>query len=155
VLGLFAVVVGAVHVKDFFALGEGWSLRIPRSAKPGIYARTRAIVAARSLWLAMAGAFALAVVVNVIELLCTAGLPALYTQVLVQHDLAPAERYAYLALYDVAYMLDDAIMVAIAVVTLGKRKLQERGGRWLELLSGVTILVLGALLLAAPELLVW
>lgn len=155
VLGLFAVVVGVVHVKDFVAPGEGPSLSIPESAKPGIYARVRAIVAAKSLWLAIAGAFALAVVVNVIELLCTAGLPALYTQVLVHHRLSAGERYAYLALYDLAYMLDDGIMVAIAIVTLGKRKLQERGGRWLKLLSGATILTLGALLLLAPELLVW
>lgn len=154
-LGMFAVVVGSVHVKDFFAFGKGVSFSIPESAKPGIYARTRAIVAAKSLWLAIAGAFALAVVVNVIELLCTAGLPALYTQVLVHHQLSSAERYAYLALYDVAYMLDDGIMVTIAIVTLGKRKLQERGGRWLKLLSGATILVLGVLLLVAPELLVW
>jgi glutaredoxin len=155
VLGAFAVTVGAVHVKDFFAFGKGISFSIPESAKPGIYARTRKIVAAKSLWLAVAGAFALAVVVNVIELLCTAGLPALYTQVLVQHRLSPAERYAYLALYDLAYMLDDGIMVIIAIVTLGKRKLQERGGRWLKLLSGATILVLGVLLLVAPQLLVW
>jgi glutaredoxin len=155
VLGGFAVVVGVVHVKDFFAFGKGISFSIPESAKPGIYARTRRIVAAKSLWLAVAGAFALAVVVNVIELLCTAGLPALYTQVLVHHHLSPAERYGYLALYDLAYMLDDGIMVTIAIVTLGKRKLQERGGRWLKLLSGTTILVLGVLLLVAPQLLVW
>lgn len=155
VLGAFAVIVGTVHVKDFFAFGKGISFSIPESAKPGIYARTRKIVAAKSLWLAVAGAFALAVVVNVIELLCTAGLPALYTQVLVHHRLSSAERYAYLALYDLAYMLDDGIMVTIAIVTLGKRKLQERGGRWLKLLSGATILVLGVLLLIAPQLLVW
>lgn len=38
---------------------------------------------------------------------------------------------------------------------LGRQKLQERIGRWLKLLSGVTILVLGTLLLFAPGALVW
>jgi threonine/homoserine/homoserine lactone efflux protein len=104
---------------------------------------------------AIAGAVVLAIMVNVIELLCTAGLPALYTQVLVQHGVDPAGRYAYLLLYVLAYMLDDAIMVAIAVVTLGRKKLQERSGRWLKLLSGATILVLGCLLIFAPDVLVW
>jgi uncharacterized membrane protein HdeD (DUF308 family) len=52
-------------------------------------------------------------------------------------------------------MLDDSIMVGIAVVTLGRRKLQERGGRWLKLLSGVVILLLGLLLIVAPRALVW
>jgi len=154
-LGLLAVVVGVVHVKDFFALGKGVSLSIPESAKPGIYARVRAIVRAESLVAAIVGAVVLAVMVNLIELLCTAGLPALYTQVLVQHCVSPAGRYGYLFLYILAYMLDDSIMVGLAVVTLGRRKLQERTGRWLKLVSGATILVLGALLIFAPGALVW
>ena len=54
-----------------------------------------------------------------------------------------------------AYVFDDALMVTIAVVTLGQHRLQERGGRWLKLLSGAVILVLGAMLLLAPEMLVF
>jgi uncharacterized membrane protein HdeD (DUF308 family) len=97
----------------------------------------------------------LAVLVNVIELVCTAGLPALYTQVLVQQGVSTGERYGYLALYNLAYMLDDSIMVGIAVITLGKRKLQEKAGRWLKLLSGAVILLLGSLLIFAPQVLLW
>ena len=47
-------------------------------------------------------------------------------------------------------MLDDAILVTIGIVTLGKKKLQERGGRWLKLISGLTIFALGTMLLARP-----
>jgi hypothetical protein len=48
-------------------------------------------------------------------------------------------------------MLDDAIMVAIVVLTLGKKKLQQSGGRWLKLVSGLAILLLGIVMLARPE----
>lgn len=154
-LGVVALGVGVVHVKDFFALHRGVSLSIPESAKPGIYARMRRIVTAERLPAALAGAALLAVMVNVIELLCTAGLPALYTEVLASHALSPSRRYAYLALYDAAYMADDTVMVAIAVATLGRRKLQEHAGRWLKLLSGSIILVLGVLLILKPEWLAW
>ena len=51
--------------------------------------------------------FTLAILVNVIELLCTAGLPALYANILMQQGLSSAGRYAYLGLYIVAYMFDD------------------------------------------------
>jgi glutaredoxin len=155
VLGVMALVIGAVNVKDFFAFEKGISFSIPDRAKPGIYARVRAIVRAESLGAAIAGATVLAVLVNVIELVCTAGLPALYTQVLVQQGVSRGERYGYLALYNLAYMLDDSLMVGIAVVTLGKRKLQERAGRWLKLLSGAVILLLGSLLIFAPQALLW
>lgn len=155
VLGSVALVIGAVNIKDFFAFGKGISFSIPEKAKPGIYARVRAIVRAENLWAALAGATVLAVLVNVIELVCTAGLPALYTQVLVQQGVSAGARYGYLALYNVAYMLDDSVMVGIAVVTLGRHKLQERAGRWLKLVSGVAIVALGLLLILAPGALVW
>ncbi len=46
VLGALAVGIGLVNVKDFFAFRQGFSLSIPDSAKPGIYARIRRIVQA-------------------------------------------------------------------------------------------------------------
>ncbi len=150
-LGLMAIAIGSIHVKDFFAFRQGLSLSIPEAAKPGIYARMRRIVTAENLPAAVAGAFALAVLVNVVELLCTAGLPAVYTSVLAQQGFSASGRYAYLLLYIVAYMFDDAIMVAGVVWSLSRLKLQEAGGRWLKLVSGGVILLLGLVMLFRPE----
>jgi hypothetical protein len=149
-LGLVGLFVGSVNVKDFFAFHRGLTFSIPESAKPGLYRRMRTVVQAETLPLALAAAAVLAVLVNFIELLCTAGLPALYTQILASLELPAWKRYVYLGLYDVFYMLDDMIMVSIAVVTLGHRKLQERGGRWLKLLSGAVMLTLASILLFRP-----
>lgn len=151
ILGLAAMCIGSVHIKDFFAFRTGPTLSIPEAAKPGIYDRMRRIVTAENLAAAVAAAFVLAVLVNVVELLCTAGLPALYTEILSQRDYGPATRYGFLALYIAAYMFDDMIMVGIAVATLSRFKLQQSGGRWLKLISGVVILGLGFLLLLRPE----
>ncbi len=153
-LGVLALFVGSVHVKDFFAFHQGVSLSIPDSAKPGIYARVRGIVTAQHLWGALIGASVLAVLVNIIELLCTAGLPALYTQILMLQKLPAWENYLYLALYNVAYMFDDSVMVAVVVVTLGRRKLQQQQGRWLKLVSGLVIVLLGLVLLFKPAWLI-
>jgi hypothetical protein len=127
---------------------------IPESAKPGIYDRIRRVISAPSMTAALAGAVVLAVLVNVVELLCTAGLPALYTQILMYREYPPWKNYAYLGLSNLCYMFDDAIMVPAAVSTLSHRRLQEREGRWLKLFSGLVILVLGLLLLFRPEWLV-
>ena len=94
----------------------------------------------------------LAVVVNFVELLCTAGLPAIYTAVLTQHALSPLAHYGYLGLYNAAYIFDDALMVTIAVATLGRHKLEEREGRWLKLISGAVMIGLGLLLVVKPAL---
>ena len=153
-LGLLALTMGAIHIKDFFAFKVGVTLSIPEGAKPGLYDRIRKVVAAPSLGAALAGAIVLAVLVNVIELLCTAGLPALYTQILIYRQYPPWKNYAYLGLYNLAYMADDSLMVAIAVSTLSRKRLQEKEGRWLKLISGVVIALLGCLLLFKPEWLV-
>jgi len=153
-LGCLAVGIGSIHIKDFFAFKQGLSLSIPDSAKSGLYARVRRIVTAESLIGAIVGASVLAVLVNMIELLCTAGLPALYTQILTMHGLPAWQNYAYLLLYNMAYMADDSVMVGLVVVTLGRRKMQERHGRWLKLLSGVVIASLGVVMIVKPEWLV-
>lgn len=151
VLGGVAVAVGAVHLKDWVAFGHGPSLSIPEAAKPGIYRRIRNLLRARSLAATLAGAVTLAVLVNIVELLCTAGLPALYTQILTLRPLPQAHYYGYLALYNLAYLLDDLAMVTIVVVTLDRMKLQERAGRWLKGLSGSVMLLLGLVLLLRPQ----
>lgn len=42
-------------------------------------------------------------------------------------------------------------MVAVVVTTLNRFKLQESGGRWLKLVSGSVVLVLGLVMLLKPE----
>ncbi len=150
-LGSLALFVGAINVKDFFALHRGISLSIPESAKPGFYARVRGILQAEHLAGAMVGIVVLASLVNIIELLCTAGFPALYTQILMMQQLPAWEYYGYLGLYNLAYILDDSLMVTIAVVTLSRKKLSYDAGRWLKLTGGVVMLSLGLLLIAKPE----
>ena len=150
-LGGIAILVGVINVKDGFAVQSGPSLTIPEAAKPGLYARVRRILRAENLPGAFVGVVGLAVLVNTIELLCTAGLPAVYTHILTLQQLPWWAYYGYLGLYNVAYMLDDSLMLVLAVITLSRRKLQEAAGRWLKLVSGVVMLGLGIVLMAKPE----
>jgi len=154
VIGVLAITIGVIHVKDYFAFGKGVSLSIPDSVKPTLYMRVRNVLHAQNLFAALAGVAIVAVMVNMVELLCTAGLPALYTQVLTLYPMPTVQYYLYLVLYNLAYIFDDALMVGIAVFTMNKFKLQEKQGRWLKLLSGVVILMLGILLIIAPGMLI-
>ena len=149
--GLLAVVVGAVSVKDFFLFGRGVSLSIPESKKPDIFRRARAILAADNLPAMLMATVFLAVAANFYELLCTAGFPMVYTRILTLGEPSASVRYLYLALYNLIYVLPLAAIVVVFARTLGARKLGEREGRLLKLLSGTMMLELGVLLLLAPE----
>jgi glutaredoxin len=154
-LGSIAMAIGAINLKDFIlGFNRGVSLSIPDSAKPGIYARMRNVMNGSKLINALLAVALLAVAVNFIELLCTAGFPAIYTAVLAQQDLTPAAHYGYLGLYILGYITDDTLMVAMAVTALSSNKLSENAGRWLKFVSGAVMLALGAVLLFRPEWLI-
>jgi glutaredoxin len=151
ILGSIAGLAGAINIKDFWAFQRGISLSIPDAAKPGLYARMRRILQAENIVVALLGTVMLAVLVQTVELVCTAGLPALYTRILTMRQLDRWAYYGYLALYNMAYMLDDVLVLAIGVITMSHYRLQERAGRWLKLISGLVMAGLGAVLLLQPK----
>lgn len=149
--GGLALVIGLVNVKDHFWFKRGVTLSIPEGAKPGLFARMRALVATTSWPSLVVGTVVLAAAANTYELLCTAGFPMVFTRILTLHGLPPAGYYLYLAFYNLIYVIPLALIVVLFTVTLGARKLSEAQGRALKLLSGLMLLGLGGLLLLAPH----
>ena len=155
VVGLFAAVIGFINIKELFFFKKGISLSIPESVKPKLFVRMRKLVHESSLPIALVGVSILAFTVNTIELLCTAGFPAVYTKILTLNNLSAFSYYAYLFLYIVMYMIDDMIVFTIAVVALSSKKLTEKQGKWMKFIAGFMMLVLGLLLVFKPELLMF
>jgi len=151
IIAIIALLAGALNLKDFWRYGWGISLSIPAAAKPGIYGRMRRILEARSLAAALFGVLVPGILVQIVEFMCTSGFPALFTRILTLQHLGKLSYYAYLALYDLAYMLDDVIILSIGVITLSQRRLQEREGRWLKLASGLVMIGLSVYLLLSPH----
>jgi hypothetical protein len=153
IAGAIAVVLAVLNIKDYFLPGRGLSLSIPDEAKPGLFARMRRLTTAGALPPVIAGTVALAIVANSYELLCTAGFPLVFTRVLTLSDLSTPAYYGYLGLYNVVYVIPLLVIVGVFVATLGSRKLSEREGRVLKLMSGTMMLGLGFVLLFVPDLL--
>jgi glutaredoxin len=151
VAGAVALIIGLLNVKDYFWLHQGPTLSIPEHAKPGLFRRMRGLVAADNLGAMLFGTVALALAANSYELLCTAGFPMVFTRVLTLNDLSSGAHYGYLVLYNLIYILPLLTIVLVFTFTLGSRKLSEDQGRVLKLLSGLMMLALGVLMLAAPE----
>ena len=82
--------------------------------------------------------------------MCSAGLPAVYTQILSLSQLSVLSYYFYLVLYIVFYMLDDIIVFIIAMTTLQLTGLSGKYARWSRLIGGAILLILGILLIFKP-----
>ncbi len=153
VAGMIATAIGLLNVKDYLAFHQGPSLTIPEDVKPRLFRRMRGLLAADRPGAMLLATIALSLAANSYELLCTAGFPMVYTRVLTLHGLTPLQHYAYLALYNLIYVLPLLVIVAVFTATLGRRKLTQWQGRLLKLLSGLMMLGLGIVMLVAPELL--
>jgi thiol-disulfide isomerase/thioredoxin len=151
IAGLLALAVAGLNIKDYFWFKEGPSLSIPDSAKPGLFKRMRDIVTTGSLGPMLASTVLLAIVANSYELLCTAGFPMVYTRTLTLAKLETWQYYAWLAAYNVIYVIPLLAIVIVFVKTMGARKLSESEGRILKLVSGFMMLGFGLLLLLAPQ----
>ena len=155
IIAVIALTFGAINVKDFFAFKKGISLTIPNSVKPKLFKKMRSITQGEMNVSLLVGTILLAIFVNLIELACTLGLPAIYTRILTMQNLPPLTYYLYLALYNIVYVVPLAIIVGVFAYSMGGRKLSENQGRLLKLLSGALMLALGLTMLFAPELLMF
>ena len=143
----------------FFFLLEYWTkpdaaCRITNSnRRQKIMNAFRSVVNNNRLLLSVAGMIILAIMVNFIELLCSAGIPAVYTQVLALNDLSLTSYYTHIGLYIAVFMIDDIAIFATAMIALRVTGLTSKYARYSHLIGGVILLVIGAVMLLRPELL--
>jgi len=154
-VGVVAVVMGVINCKDFFFFKKGVSLTIPESAQPKLFKKMRDVVHTAALPGMIAGTIALAVTANLIELLCTAGFPAIYTRILTLQNFSTAQYYLYLGFYNAVYVIPLAVIVGVFAWKMGGRKLSEKEGRILKLIGGALMLALGLIMLFKPQLLMF
>ena len=153
IAGLLAVVIASINIKDYFWFKRGVSLSISDENKPALFDRVRQLLRLDSLPTVISATVVLAIVANSYELLCTAGFPMVYTRILTLNALPEQSYYLYLLLYNFIYVLPLLAIVTLFSIKLGSRKLSEKEGMVLKLLSGVMMLMLGLLLLVAPQML--
>jgi hypothetical protein len=151
VIGLVALGAGFYYLREF-VLNKAAVCEVTRpERRRRVFERLRSLASERRFAVALAGIVLLAFAVNVVELLCSAGIPAIYTQVLALNALPRWEYHAYLALYILVFMLDDLVVFVTAMVTLEVAGATGQYARYGHLVGGGVLLAVGALMLLRPE----
>lgn len=150
-VAVFALGAGVWYLREYFNNPEMVCQVTAAPRRRQILERLRQLALHERLWPALLGVVLLALAVNVVEFLCSAGIPAVFTQVLALSQLPLWQYYAYLLLYLLVFLLDDLVVFALAVSALQWAGQSSRYTRWSRLLGGALLLVLGAVLLLRPE----
>ncbi len=150
-VGLFALGAGTYYLREFLRHPEDACAVTSPGQRQRLMDRLRGAIAERSFLLAILGIVTLAVAVNAIELLCSAGIPAVYTQVLAMSDLSRPAYFGYLLLYISVFLLDDIVVFVTAMLTLQATGLASTYARYSHLIGGVILGAVGLLLMLKPE----
>lgn len=149
IIGVIAIISGALHLRDYCLQRTGCKAT-DKKKRSKVFTQIQKIINARSFWIALLGISVLAVSVNMLELVCSAGLPAIYTQVLALANLATWQYYAYLLLYILVFILDDLVIFLIAVFAWQTIGVSSKFSRYSNLIGGIIIFFLGILLIFKP-----
>lgn len=152
-VGLVALTSGGYYLYSF-ATNAAAECRVTNlDQRRRIMEALRSSVYEQRFLAALAGIVVLAAAVNLMELFCSAGIPAVYTDVLAMSNLGALQYYSYLLLYVLVFMIDDAIIFATAMLTLKATGLTTKYLRVSHVVGGVAMAVIGILLIVKPEML--
>lgn len=151
IIAIIALGGGGWNIREFFKNKGAVCETTGEKQKAKIMTSLQKFVQKKNFLIAAGGLVLLAFAVNLIELVCSAGLPAIYTQILSLNDLSTLQYYLYLLLYIFFFMIDDLIVFFVAMVTLEITGASGKYVRWTRLIGGVLMVAIGTLLLFKPE----
>ncbi len=152
-IGAVSLGAGGYYLYDYCVNKTGACKVDMGGKKQKVFAKLKEFTHKQSLFAALVGIVLLAFAVNLVELICSAGLPAIYTQVLSMSDLPTWEYYLYLVVYIMVFMLDDLFVFFVAMKTLHKVGVNTKYSRYSHLIGGILMLGIGLALWFKPELL--
>ena len=105
--------------------------------------------------IAVLGIMLLAVSVNIIEMMCSIGIPLIFTQILSMNDLSGFKYMIYMLIYIFFFLLDDIVIFIISMKTLRVTGISTKYTKYSHLVGGIIMLIIGILMLLKPELLMF
>ena len=150
-IAVLAIFVAVHYLRDFVKNKDGTCEVDLGGNKQKVFGRLKDVVYRKSLLWSLFGIILIAFSVNLLELVCSAGLPAVYTKVLSMSELSTAQYYLYLLIYIVVFMLDDMAVFAITMITMKRVALNTKYARYSHLIGGIVMLIIGLLMFFKPE----
>ncbi len=152
-ISAFAIIFGLYNIYNFIKSKNddvGCTVTNEKS-RTKIMNKIRLVVSQKYFVLAIIGIMLLAVSVNVLELLCSLGLPVIFTQVLALNNLSVIEYSIYILLYVLFFMIDDFVIFIVAMKTLEIKAISSKYTKYSHLIGGIIMVIIGLLMIFKPE----
>ena len=157
-IAVIALVVGLINIYKYIdslkKKDEGCDV-VDKKDRKKIMEKIISITHEKKFIIALLGIMVLAASVNIIELMCSIGIPLLFTQILAMNNLSTFSYMIYMFIYIFFFLIDDIVIFVISMVTLKVTGLSTKYTKYSHLVGGIIMLIIGLLLIIKPELLMF
>ena len=153
IISIFAIIFGMTNIYRYFeSLKSDVGCDVTDNNKrQKIMSKIRKITSEEKFIFAILGTIGLAASVNVLELVCSLGLPVVFTNVLALNHLNIFQYIIYISLYILFYLIDDIIIFVIAMKTMHIKGISNKYTKYSHLIGGLIMVILGLLMVLKPE----
>lgn len=158
IIGIFALFTGSYnlfkYIKSVVKKEDGCEVTSVRT-KRALSKKIKKIINEKSLLISLFGIVVIAILVNFIELACSAGMPLLFSNVLAINDVSIVEQVIYTLVYVLFFLIDDFVVFLIAASTLKIKVVSNKLSKYSNLIGGIIMIVLGILMIFFPNILMF
>ena len=152
IIAIVALVGAIINLRSYINSRKNGGCEVVDDKKrKNIFGKIRKFTSEKSFILAILGVMGLAVSVNLVELACSAGLPLVFTELLVLNNTSDFMKFIYTLVYILFFLIDDLVVFFIAMITMKVTGISTKYNKYSHLIGGVIMLVVGILLLFKPE----
>ena len=157
IIAMIALAAGFINLNNFYKSTkkeDGCEIVKPTKRKK-IIDSIKKIVNEKKFIIALCGIIVLAFSVNIIEMMCSVGLPLMFTQILSMNNLSILEYGIYMLIYILFFLIDDIVIFIIAVISSKITAISTKLTKYSHLIAGILLLLIGLIMLIKPSLLMF
>ena len=152
IIALIAIMLGIYNLYTYIKTRKDTGCHVvDKDKRKNIIKRINEILSKKSTLLAIIGTVILAASVNLVELACSLGFPTIFLELLSINSIKGLSKIFYLIIYILFYILDDLIIFLIAVFTLKTKGISTKYNKYVNLIGGILMILMGILLIFKPE----
>ena len=151
IIAVAALAGGGWNLRSFLTSNDSGCEVVDEKKRKSVFKKVKKFTKEKSFLLALLGVVGLAISVNLVELACSAGLPMVFSELLILNDTSEMMKFWYTVLYILFFLLDDLIIFLVAMISMKVTGISTKYNKYSHLLGGIIMIIVGALLLFKPE----
>lgn len=151
IIAIVALIGSFINIRSYINSRDSGCEVVDDKKRKKIFKKIRKFTSEKSFFLALLGVIGLAASVNLVELACSAGLPLVFTELLVLNNTSDFMRFMYTLVYIFFFLIDDLVVFFIAMITMKVTGISTKYNKYSHLLGGIIMLIIGILLIFKPE----